>query len=128
MTLYEECLEALRNNYTILSNDDGNKILSELEDKFPFTNWNRIDWNKIIKKEQVKSALDIKEELTSYNSTVYIIWDEATLPIIKSDLFSVIDAIDDVTAVSFDTWIFSYIKQFVVEFYHGGEIKIGFSE
>lgn len=128
MILYEECLEVLKNNYTILSNEDGGKILSELKKKFPFTSWSRIDWNKVIKKEQVNSTLDIKEKLRGNNNTVYIIWDEATLPIIKSDLFSVIDAIDDVTAVSFDTWIFSFNEQFVVEFYHDGEIKIGFSE
>ncbi len=59
---------------------------------------------------------------------VYIIWDEVNLPIIKTDLFSVIDVIYDVTAVSFDTWLFSVDEKSIIEFYHEGEIKIGFSK
>ncbi|NFP90988.1 hypothetical protein [Clostridium sporogenes] len=128
MTLYEECVEALKDNYTILGNNDKNRILTQLENKFLFTNYGRIDWDRVIKKEQVNDNLDIIEELVRNNTKVYIIWDEETLPVIKSDLFTVINAIDDITAVSFDTWIFSADKEFVIEFYHDGEIKIGFSQ
>ncbi|ENJ9654222.1 hypothetical protein AB2T14_001846 [Clostridium botulinum] len=128
MALYEECLEALKDNYAILGNDDKNRILTQLENKFLFTNYRRIDWDRVIKKEQVNDNLDIIEELVRNNTKVYIIWDEETLPVIKSDLFTVINAIDDIIAVSFDTWIFSANKEFVIEFYHDGEIKIGFSQ
>lgn len=61
----------------------------------------------------------------SYSNTVYIIWDEATLPIIKTDLHQVLQVIDDVTAVSFDTWIYSPDTGYVIEYYHDGEIRIG---
>lgn len=37
MTLYEECLEELKENYTIVSDNEKNKILNNLYDKFPFT-------------------------------------------------------------------------------------------
>ncbi|MBY0754074.1 hypothetical protein K5V21_01265 [Clostridium sardiniense] len=53
---------------------------------------------------------------------VYIIWDEVNLPIIKTDLFSVIDVIYDVTEVSFDTWLLSIDIKEVVEFYNESEI------
>lgn len=53
---------------------------------------------------------------------VYIIWDEVNLSIIKTDLFSVIDVIYDVTAVSFDTWLLSIDIKEVVEFYNESEI------
>ncbi|WP_307495095.1 hypothetical protein [Clostridium sardiniense] len=56
------------------------------------------------------------------NMEVYIIWDEVNLPIIKTDLFSVIDVIYDVTEVSFDTWLLSIDIKEVVEFYNESEI------
>ena len=56
------------------------------------------------------------------NMEVYIIWDEVNLSIIKTDLFSVIDVIYDVTAVSFDTWLLSIDIKEVVEFYNESEI------
>lgn len=126
MTLLEECLEALKDNYTIVSDDEKIKILNKLENKFPFTRWGRIDWDKIIKKDEVDNILEVKEKLLNSNMEIYIIWDEVNLPIIKTDLFSVIDVIYDVTAVSFDTWLFSVDEKSIIEFYHEGEIKIGF--
>lgn len=44
---------------------------------------------------------------------------------IESDLYTVIEVIDDVTAVSFDTWLFSPNEGVVIEFHHDGEIIIG---
>ncbi|WP_420196687.1 hypothetical protein [Caldibacillus thermoamylovorans] len=44
--------------------------------------------------------------MKEYGKVVYVIWDEGTLPIIQSTLYKVFEVIDDVTAVSFDTWIF----------------------
>lgn len=59
------------------------------------------------------------------STPIYIIWDEATLPVVKSNLPSVLEVIYDVTAVSFDTWIFSHVFEYVVEYYHEGETTIG---
>ncbi|WP_456264107.1 CDI toxin immunity protein [Clostridium sardiniense] len=64
----------------------------------------------------------MKEKLLNSNMEVYIIWDEVNLPIIKTDLFSVIDVIYDVTEVSFDTWLLSIDIKEVVEFYNESEI------
>jgi hypothetical protein len=36
-----------------------------------------------------------------------------------------IEVIDDVTAVSFDTWIFSLASGYVIEIYHEGEVWVG---
>ena len=41
--LYEECLEELKDNYMIVLDDEKNKILNNLYDKFPFTDWGRIN-------------------------------------------------------------------------------------
>jgi hypothetical protein len=72
--------------------------------------------------------LDIKNKLLCNNNAVYIIWDEATLPIIRCELFKVIDIIDYITSVSFDTWIFSIDEDFVIEIFHDGKIQIGFDK
>ena len=40
----------------------------------------------------------------------------------NSGIFKVID---DVTAVSFDTWIFSPSTGYVIEIFHDGEVRVG---
>jgi hypothetical protein len=49
----------------------------------------------------------LNQKTNKYSNAVYVIWDEGTLPIIQTNLDKVFEAIDDVTAVSFDIWIFS---------------------
>lgn len=123
MTLYEECIEALGDNYKIVNETDKKAIIKNLFKTFEFTDWGRINWDKVPNKIVVA---DIKEEqLFKNNAEVYIVWDEVNLPVIKSDLSTVIKFIDDVTAVSFDTWIYLYKKGLVIEFYHDGDIIIG---
>lgn len=119
MTLLEECLEALKDKY----------ILNEFEKKFveekfynsvPLSRWGRVEWSKFNKKKSIKTA----KELLSIckNKEYYIIWSDPTEPIIKCNLDSIIKNIDDVTAVSFDTWLLSIDIKEVVEFYHESEI------
>jgi hypothetical protein len=67
----------------------------------------------------------LKQCYGNYHAVVYVIWDEGTLPIIKSDLQKVLEVIDDVIAVSFDTWIFSSELGYVIEIYHEGEVWVG---
>lgn len=46
------------------------------------------------------------------------------MPVVKAKLACIFDAIDDVLAVSFDTWIFSSTINRVVEFHHEGETRV----
>lgn len=73
--------------------------------------------------DEIRSFLD--QKLNEYSDIIYVIWDEGTLPIIQSTLDKVFEAIDDVTAVSFDTWIFSPSSGYVIEIFHDGEVKVG---
>lgn len=128
-TLLEECIEALGVNIDILENTQRKMIVNSFENTFPITFWGRIDWSNIQNYGEIYNTDEIKLYLHncfgSYSKTVYIIWDEATLPIIKTDLHQVLKVIDDVTAVSFDTWIYSPSLGYVIEFYHEGDIRIG---
>ena len=56
---------------------------------------------------------------------MYILWDEVSLPAVRTNLVKAIDVVDDVTAVSFDTWIFCSSENYVIEFYHENEIRVG---
>ncbi|UYX52452.1 hypothetical protein M3Y14_29355 [Bacillus thuringiensis] len=73
--------------------------------------------------EEIEPFLYNRYSLQS--NIVYIIWDEASLPIIKTNLHQILQVIDDVTAVSFDTWIYSQDVGYVIEYYHEGEVRIG---
>lgn len=129
MNLLDECIEALGDNVQILSDSKREQILSDFESSFPFTKWGRIDWEKVAYQVEVNTIDEIvfflNQNIDEYNNVIYVIWDEGTLPIIQSDLDKVFEVIDDVTAVSFDTWIFSPYSGYVIEIFHDGEVRIG---
>lgn len=129
MSLFEECIEALGENVHVLYDNSREKILSHFESSFPFSDWGQIEWKNLSSYAEVNTFDEIQsflnQKMNEYNDVVYIIWDEGTLPIIQSTLDKVFEAIDDVTAVSFDTWIFSPSSGYVIEIFHDGEVKVG---
>lgn len=54
-----------------------------------------------------------------------ILFDQKDIPCISCKLAAVIENIDDILAVSFDTWILSKDIKEVIEFYHEGTIVYG---
>lgn len=58
------------------------------------------------------------------NEKFYIIWAKE-LPIIESNLYSILNAIDDVSAVEADTWLLSSDFNEIIEFHHEGKIISG---
>ncbi|AVM25788.1 hypothetical protein [Bacillus pumilus] len=129
MSLFDECIEALGENVHVLYDNSREKILSYFESLFPFSDWGQIEWNNLSSYVEVNTFDEIQsflnQKMDEYNDVVYVIWDEGTLPIIQSTLDKVFEAIDDVTAVSFDTWIFSPSSGYVIEIFHDGEVKVG---
>ncbi|WP_240422043.1 hypothetical protein [Paenibacillus periandrae] len=123
MTLFEECVEALGNGIKILSEQEAKKILTQFQIDFPLNQFLRVQWENYINKIIINNSVQLSSEIKE-NIALYIIWDNARLPIIHTDLFSVIKVIDDVTAVSFDTWLYSPENKFLVEFHHDGKITI----
>ncbi|MBN6890109.1 hypothetical protein AB1L05_14025 [Cytobacillus horneckiae] len=129
MSLIDECIEALGENIKILYNLDRERILEDFDSSFPITEWGRIDWEKVTNHAKVNTIDELisflNQNVNGDSNDVYVIWDEGTLPIIHSDLDKVFEVIDDVTAVSFDTWIFSPSLVYVIEIFHDGEVRIG---
>ena len=130
MSLLDECIQALGETIKILSDAETEQVFSRFEGLFTMSTWGRIDWETVNSKIQLESANQIIPCLNQYFpleklDRVYILWSEASLPTIEAPLHQIIEAIDDVTAVDFDTWLFSPILEYVVEFYHEGDIWIG---
>lgn len=88
--------------------------------------------DKITNKQIIDTLEKIYYCLESNNKdpheSIYIIWDNANLPSIKSTIQTVWENFDDVAAVSFDTWLYCPTEGWVIEFYHDGDITLGFEE
>lgn len=129
MTLFEECLEALKEKNNIMGIFETNKLFNELKREFPMTSYGRIDWSKSTALNQGVYSCDYFEQILSSikdkKQNVIILWDESTLPAIESTLETVFNVIDDVTAVAFNTWIYLRKSKKVIEFYHDGSITVG---
>ncbi len=127
----KECLDALgKEAQAIEKNEEKRVIIKQLIDKFPPTSWGRIDWNEVDKKQLLEAENAIVPELKKANKKlsddIYILWNDGSLPIVKSNLKKILENLYDITTVSFDTWLYCPSEGWVVEFHHDGEITLGF--
>ncbi|SFG42759.1 hypothetical protein SAMN04488025_13312 [Planifilum fulgidum] len=60
------------------------------------------------------------------NEPVYVFWNDADLPAIQTFIKNVVNVLEDVISVSFDTYIFCPKERYFVEYYHEGETFLGF--
>jgi hypothetical protein len=125
MTLFEECLAALGKGVIVLSEEESCKLFENMDKDFPITSWGRINWEKVKHAEHVQSINEITKNIGPADAEVYLLWDEASLPAIKTNIKKIFEVLDDVTAVSFDTWIYNPRQGYVIEFYHENEIMLG---
>lgn len=127
MTLLDECIDALGVKAIVYDSKSSSEISHKIQALVSFTSWGRIDSNKLIESYSIKSVNDLLRIVTEKNideQEFYIMWNDASCPIIKSKLSLILDKIDDVTAVSFDTWLFNFDNGYIVEFYHEGEVMM----
>lgn len=129
--VFKECIDSLSPNVTILSKEESNNLWKIFKQRLPIVFWGRIDWNKIDKKFIINSPTEIiptLEQLSqkSLDLSIYILWNDASVPVIKTDLHSAIAFIDDITCVGPDTWFLNLEEGYIVEFFHEGEIVVGY--
>jgi len=126
MTLFDECIEALKKEggVLILSKEESDEIVP-LDSLMP-----RVNFSKLSRKKEIVMDEEILEELHKNNvnveEPVYVFWFNAELPVIRTSIKNVIKVIDDVISVDFDTWIFCPKERYIVEYYHEGETFLGF--
>ncbi|MBO2533226.1 MAG: hypothetical protein CW342_10135 [Thermoactinomycetaceae bacterium] len=133
MDIFDECIEALRNEgeVIVLSEEESNEVLKEFKENIPL-DWfvGKVDFNRIPRKKEIVDDEDILEELhknnVDVNEQVYVFWFNADLPVIQTSLKNIIHVFDEVISVDFDTWIFCPKERYVVEYYHEGETFLGF--
>lgn len=119
--LLKECINALASDAELLKKEDADKIYKIFNETIPFLPWG-IDWKQLKSVHVVDDVKKLKSVCRS--EYFYIIWN-AELPIMKSDLFSIIRCIDDISAVEPDTWLLSLNCDEVIELYHEGKITVG---
>lgn len=130
MFLIDQCVKALEQPVVVLSPQETRDIRHRLRQKVPFTFWGRIDWRHVNHSVRVLSFEEILPILLENGKReddgIVLLWDEMTRPALLSVLQAVLREIEIVLRVSFDTWIIDVDEQYVIEFYHEGEITIGF--
>lgn len=124
MTLTEECILALGDNTEIFLDEEKKQIEKNLFQNIRLQSWGEFDWNNINSRKIIKNTkiTDVKK----YVNTIkyYIIWDDPSEPILLAPLDNIIKNIDDVTAVSTNTWLMSKNKKYFIEIYHEKRITI----
>lgn len=121
--LFKECIDSL-NVYKMLSLEESEILFNQIKDNFPMTSYGCIDWKSVkdcIAIEHISDIYNIFKDCYEY----YILWDQKYIPCVSCKLSTIIENIDDVLAVSFDTWLLSKDKKEVIEFYHEGKIVYG---
>ena len=61
------------------------------------------------------------EPITVNNTFCYIIWDEYTLPVLRTNLRDALSQLDLITIMAFNTWIIGSELDWVIEFHHEEE-------
>lgn len=119
--LLKECITALASDAELLKKEDADKVYKTFMETIPFLPWG-VDWKEFKSVHIVDDIKKLRDVCRSED--FYIIWN-AELPIIKSNLLSIIRCMDDISAVEPDTWLFSLNYDEVVELYHEGKITVG---
>lgn len=127
--LFNECIITLgKKNVTLMSLEETKHLFNLLKCIFPISHWGKINWKQVAKKITIDSYQDISKQILNLVKTkeqlVFVLWNNQSLPSIKTNLELVISHLDDILAVDFDTWVFSPDLCFVIEF-DGDTIKAG---
>lgn len=104
MTLFEECQEALSANFRIVEDQEKKEVV-DIFNKYPFVSgcisWPEIEYSDY---ESIDDLLNID---CIKNANVFVLVDDASIPIFRSNLSLIAESIYDVTALSPRLFIFN---------------------
>lgn len=113
--LLQEALASLGTKKEILETRDQKELLAEFNRKVKI-----LFEKEDLERRNISSVEEFSSGLDECN--VYIIWDEYSLPVVKTKLINIKKNLDDIVAVSFDTWIVTETFDRFIEFNHNGKI------
>jgi hypothetical protein len=110
MTLFEECQEALSADFSIVEDQDKKKVI-DIFNKYPFVSgsisWSEIEYSDC---ENIDDLLNISH---IKNADVFVLVDDASIPIFRSNFSLIAENIYDVTALSPKLFIFN--NEFILQ-------------
>lgn len=113
MTLFDECIEALSDDFSLLTEEEEKEVLNIFY-KYPFE-YGNIDKLKegVVTLKFDKLIKLVEEKLKS--SEVYVLADINGVPIFKTNLFLALEKIDDISALSTKVFLLGdgYLDQIV---------------
>ncbi|MDU2549641.1 MAG: hypothetical protein E7D01_02020 [Haemophilus parainfluenzae] len=113
MTLFDECIEALSDDFSLLTEEEEKEVLNIFY-KYPFE-YGNIDKLKegVVTLKFDKLIKLVEEKLKS--SEVYVLADINGVPIFKTNLFLALEKIDDISALSTKVFLLGdgYLAQIV---------------
>lgn len=126
--MFTECIEALGNQASILSKIETAEIWKLFKSKVPITTWGKIDWSMINKKIEIGCQPEdiipaLKQLKQSSDMRVYVLWNDASVPIIKTNLNAVVANYNDVIAL--ETWFVNPWDGYVIEVLNDCSITVG---
>ena len=113
MTLFDECKEALSEDFQLLSEDEKEQVLKEFY-KYP-VEYGSIDKDsKKIKTLNPDRLIELIEKKI-INQNIYVLADINDVPIFKTNLLLALDKLDDISALSTRVFILGigYLAQIV---------------
>lgn len=121
--LFQECIGFL-NDCMILTLEDSENIFKMFEENFPITLSGSIKWDEF-NGTIITEGISYVHNTLSLQNKYYVLWDKQDIPCIVCDLATILNHINDVLAVSFNTWLLSMDGKETIEFYHEGTITYG---
>ncbi|OQA35360.1 MAG: hypothetical protein BWY54_00611 [Candidatus Dependentiae bacterium ADurb.Bin331] len=126
--LFTECIQALNNQVIIMSKIETAEIWKLFKSKVPITTWGRVDWSMIERKIEIgyepediiPALITLKQPI---DMTIYVLWNDASVPIIKTNLNAVVANYNDVIAL--ETWFFNPRDGYVIEVLNDCSITVG---
>lgn len=112
MTLLDECIDALAEDIVVLNKHEKDALLSTFYKSVPILVSGSLDWSKIEYKEYDNAQVYL-QYLNKVNFKIFVISNNAGDPVLKTNIQLAMKKIDDIAALSPDTYLFN--DQFVIE-------------
>lgn len=110
MTLFDECKEALFSDFHLLIGDGENKAI-DLLNKYPVTP-REVVWNEM-EYSDYDNFYDVLNVSTVKNQDVFVLTDNADIPIFRTNIKLVAENVYDVTALS--PKLFIYNNEIIIQ-------------